>query len=88
MPVCAASGLELVEGPIPGSYRIARSSFGPLNPVLRELQSDGTVDSDGWGRFDTRAAQFIPATISSRWRTSWVINGPLPLSLHLGFATP
>jgi len=36
-----------------GSYRIARTSFGPPAPVPRELESDGAHDPAGWSRFDT-----------------------------------
>ncbi|HEV7950320.1 MAG TPA: hypothetical protein VGP24_11195 [Glaciihabitans sp.] len=53
MRVCALTGLELVDDPAPGSYRIARTSFGPLSPVERRSESDGSVDSSGWSRFDT-----------------------------------
>ncbi len=53
MQICARSGLELVDDPLPGSYRIARTSFGPLAPVPRELDSDGSHDPAGWSRFDT-----------------------------------
>jgi hypothetical protein len=53
MPVCTRSELELAEGPLPGSYRIARTSFGPLAPVRRELEPDGSLDAAGWSRFDT-----------------------------------
>ena len=51
--VCAVSGLELVDSPIAGNFRIARSSFGPLAPVLREPEPDGSLDAVGWSRFDT-----------------------------------
>ena len=53
MQVCARSGLELVDNPMLGNYRIARSSFGPLAPVLREPELDGSLDPAGWSRFDT-----------------------------------
>lgn len=53
MQVCARSGLELVDDPMPGNYRIARTSFGPLAPVPRELEPDGSLDPAGWSRFDT-----------------------------------
>ena len=49
MQICARSGLELVDDPMPGNYRIARTSFGPLASVSRDLES-GTA---GWSRFDT-----------------------------------
>jgi hypothetical protein len=53
MQVCAVSGLELVDSPPRGNFRIARSSFGPLAPVSREAEPDGSLDTDGWSRFDT-----------------------------------
>jgi hypothetical protein len=53
MPLCATTGLHLVETPLIGSYRIARSSFGPLAPVERPAEPDGSLDTDGWSRFDT-----------------------------------
>jgi hypothetical protein len=45
--------LELVDSPAQGNFRIARSSFGPLAPVLREAEADGSLDTVGWSRFDT-----------------------------------
>ncbi|MEC5150576.1 hypothetical protein [Cryobacterium sp. GrIS_2_6] len=53
MTVCSVSGLELVDNPAPGSYRIARTSFGALSPVSREPEPDGSLDPAGWSRFDT-----------------------------------
>jgi hypothetical protein len=53
MTLCTATGLELVEGPGPGNYRIARSSYGPLAPKGREAEVDGALDTFGWSRFDT-----------------------------------
>ena len=53
MHVCARSGLELVDDPVPGSFRIARTSFGPLAAIPRELAADGSLDPVGWSRFDT-----------------------------------
>ena len=47
--VCFSTGLAYVEGPITG-YRIAKSSYGPLNPLPR---SAGTTDRSPWSRFDT-----------------------------------
>jgi hypothetical protein len=53
MALCTATGLELVEGPKPGNYRIARSSYGPIAPKEREVEADGTLDTAAWSRFDT-----------------------------------
>jgi len=53
MQIFARSGLELVDDPMLGSYRIAPTSFGPPAPVPRELESDGAHDPAGWSRFDT-----------------------------------
>jgi hypothetical protein len=47
--VCSKTGLAYVEGPVTG-YRIAKSSYGPLNPLPR---STGAVDRSSWSRFDT-----------------------------------
>lgn len=47
--VCSKTGLAYVEGPVTG-YRIAKSSYGPLNPLPR---STGPVDRSSWSRFDT-----------------------------------
>ncbi len=51
--VCATSGLELVPSSPAGSYRIARSSFGPLAPPRRDAELDGSLEPAGWSRFDT-----------------------------------
>jgi hypothetical protein len=53
MTLCTATGLELIEGPPPGNYRIARSSYGALAPRQREAEADGSLDASGWSRFDT-----------------------------------
>jgi hypothetical protein len=53
MRLCPDSGLELVDNPAPGNYRIARTSFGALAPVVREPPPDGSLDIAGWSRFDT-----------------------------------
>lgn len=53
MRVCSETGLELSEGPAAGTYRIARSSYGALAPVERQPEPDGSLDGDGWSRFDT-----------------------------------
>jgi len=53
MTLCTATGLELIEGPPPGNYRIARSSYGALAPRQREAEADGSLDTSGWSRFDT-----------------------------------
>lgn len=47
--VCGSTGLAYVTGPVRG-YRIAKSSYGPLNPLPR---SSGTIDRSSWSRFDT-----------------------------------
>lgn len=53
MVLCANTGLDLVEGPGPGSYRIARSSYGALAPRARAPEADGSLDTASWSRFDT-----------------------------------
>jgi hypothetical protein len=53
MTLCTATGLELIEGLPPGNYRIARSSYGALAPRQREAETDGSLDTSGWSRFDT-----------------------------------
>lgn len=47
--VCSATGLAFVDGPVHG-YRIAKSSYGPLNPLPRTV---GSPDRSSWSRFDT-----------------------------------
>lgn len=46
--VCAQTGLALTSGPV-DAVRIARESYGPLDPVPRE---EG-ADPSGWSRYDT-----------------------------------
>jgi hypothetical protein len=53
MALCNVTGLEVVEGPKSGNYRIVRSSYGPLAPKEREVEADGTFDTAAWSRFDT-----------------------------------
>lgn len=47
MRLCPDSGLELVDNPASGNFRIARTSFGALAPVEREPQPGGSLDIDG-----------------------------------------
>lgn len=47
--VCASTGLAYTYGPVTG-FRIAKSSYGPLNPVPRV---GGATDKTAWSRFDT-----------------------------------
>lgn len=49
MRICAKTGLALVSGP-DSAYRVAKESYGPLNPQERGLLSD---DRSTWYRFDT-----------------------------------
>lgn len=46
--ICAKTGLALTSGPV-GSYRIARQSYGPLAPKVREPGGDVR----DWSRYDT-----------------------------------
>lgn len=46
--VCSRTGLAYIEGAVEG-WRIAKTSYGPLNPVAREAGEDPS----GWYRFDT-----------------------------------
>lgn len=48
MRICARTGLALIDEKVVG-HRIAKSSYGPLNPVERPQASDRS----GWSRFDT-----------------------------------
>lgn len=50
MRACANTGLALVDGPLTG-YRIAKVSYGPLNPL--ERSADPGEDRSGWSWFDT-----------------------------------
>lgn len=47
--ICTTTGLALIEGPLK-AYRVAKESYGPLNPQERGLLSE---DRDHWYRFDT-----------------------------------
>lgn len=49
MRTCHKTGLALVDGPAV-AYRVAKESYGPLNPQERGLLSD---DRSTWYRFDT-----------------------------------
>ena len=49
MRICGKTGLALVDGP-DSAYRVAKESYGPLNPQERGLLSD---DRSLWYRFDT-----------------------------------
>lgn len=44
---CTVTGLSLVEGPVV-AYRVARASYGPLDPPRRQPDTDPA----GWSRFD------------------------------------
>jgi len=46
--VCGVSGLALSKGP-ETAFRIARESYGPFHPPVREPSSD----PQGWSRYDT-----------------------------------
>lgn len=46
--ICSRTGLALTAGPVQ-SFRIARESFGPLNPPVRTTPADVTT----WSRYDT-----------------------------------
>lgn len=52
--ICAKTGLALTAGPV-RAFRIARESYGPLDPRPRtsESLSPGEGDSSGWSRYDT-----------------------------------
>lgn len=54
--ICSKTGLALMSGPV-FANRIARTSYGPLDPPLREPQTDPSIaprDHVGnWGRYDT-----------------------------------
>ncbi|WP_051298874.1 RES domain-containing protein [Arthrobacter castelli] len=48
MRICTKTGLALVDGPV-SAYRVAKESYGPLNPPERGLLSD---NRSTWYRFD------------------------------------
>lgn len=54
--ICAKTGLALRSGPVL-AHRVARASYGPLNPPVRQPHSDPTVELrdhvGSWGRYDT-----------------------------------
>ncbi|GEO90715.1 hypothetical protein KFL01_00210 [Kocuria flava] len=47
--VCTRTGLARVDGPVNG-FRIAKTSYGPLNPPVRP---EAIVDRSDSSRFDT-----------------------------------
>lgn len=49
MGVCAVTGLAYLEEAVTGGT-IAKSSYGPLNPLPRPI---GPTDTTSWSRFDT-----------------------------------
>jgi hypothetical protein len=83
---CQRTGLALVESPASSVYRIATTSYGPLEPKTRESTSGEDVLS--WSRFDTpgrtvyavdsRRAAFVEATSWARQEAPR--SGPLHLS--------
>jgi len=70
--ICDRTGLALVDGPGASVFRLATTSYGPLNPQLRESGDDVT----GWARWDTpgrtvyavdsRRAAFVESTSWAR----------------------
>lgn len=49
MRTCEKTGLALTRAPATPIYRIAKSSYGPLNPQVREVEQ---ADRSGWSRYD------------------------------------
>ncbi len=49
MRICQKTDLALIDGPV-SAYRVAKESYGPLNPQERGLLSE---DRSTWYRFDT-----------------------------------
>lgn len=47
--LCARTGLSYVDGPVIGFW-IAKTSYGPLNPVAR---AEANANRSSWARFDT-----------------------------------
>mgnify|MGYP001570501407 CR=1 FL=1 len=54
--VCSKTGLALTSGPVL-AHRIARASYGPLNPPVRHPHAEPAVELrdhvGSWGRYDT-----------------------------------
>ena len=57
--VCRATGLVLVPAQPGIAFRVAKTSYGPLNPPLRA--DDAAADSSGWGRWDTHGGRTVYA---------------------------
>lgn len=55
--ICSRTGLAITAGPVQ-AFRIARESYGPLAPPVRE----DTDDRQSWGRFDTPGRTIYAAT--------------------------
>lgn len=60
--VCPATRLSLVSAPDRLVWRVAKSSFGPLNPLQRS--ADSGCDVSSWGRWDVRGARTVYAAES------------------------
>lgn len=55
--ICSVTGLVLVPAASETGWRIAKTSYGPLNPPLRS--NDPDADPASWGRFDTRGGRTV-----------------------------
>ncbi|MBF6329193.1 RES domain-containing protein [Nocardia transvalensis] len=57
--ICSKTGLALVPSANRTVYRLAKPSYGPLNPLPRELS--GRVSRDTWNRYDVAGQQTVYA---------------------------
>ena len=57
--VCRATGLVLIPAQPGIVVRVAKTSYGPLNPPVRANEPD--VDCSGWGRWDTHGGRTVYA---------------------------
>lgn len=97
--ICRRTGLALTSGPVV-SHRIARESYGPLDPPPREAHTDPSIELrdhvGSWGRFDTvgrtiyaadePVVAFMEMLAPYRTKVSEERRALQPLADHLGIA--
>jgi RES domain-containing protein len=55
--ICSSTGLVLVPAEAETTWRVSKSSYGALNPLVRPIDAD--EDPESWGRFDTHGGRTI-----------------------------
>jgi len=75
--VCARTGLVLMPAKGETGWRLAKTSYGPLNPPARPADPD--ADPAAWGRFDIRGGRTSDA--SDVYLLTWCTDGHRPRAL-------